>query len=1030
MQKHPELTLNRILRTHDLQIKGKLLGEVCPLSVEILEQPCASEAEGRAAKGWKPVEEGYRFGPAYTVFWFRITGEVPAGWAGKEVAMLAEVGGERTVWRDNSPERGIDGPHALYRIADSATGGEKIDLLIQCYTGNPSVRLIGDTPPRQELTETFKKAELVIVNTALTAVHYDFLFAISLLKSLPNNDPAYATLLRGLNNACNALVDDEPSSYPAVRKAIRDALGALNGEMKHSIVAVGHAHLDTAWLWPLEITHLKMAHTTANQLYLIDRYLDYVFVHSQASQYEWLEEEYPELFKKVQEAAKRGQWEPVGSMWVEADCNLSGGEALVRQFLYGRRYFQAKFGTTTDDMWLPDVFGYSAALPQILKKFGIKYFLTQKISWNQTNKFPHNTFFWQGIDGSQIWSHFPPADTYVGSAMPQEIVESVRKHKDQARSDQSLYIFGHGDGGGGPTEEHLELLKRARTAPCMPEVELGRRAVDFFREAKNKGRDLAVWCGELYLEMHRGTFTSQANNKKWNRQTEFLMRDAEWLAAFAPGYPQAYPSAKIEEAWKLILLNQFHDIIPGSSVREVYVDSDRDYARTFELGEKVVADALHAIGSRLDRSGMSKPVALFANSTLSSQGALPWSDETVPTALVCGETTYPVQLVEEFGERKLIFETPEEALGSVAVADLAEKSSTPRTRLKVRDRRLENGEWSVRFDANGHITSIASLDDRNTEFILPGHPANVFQIFEDRPNFWGAWDIDPWAYETMRPLTKLESFEVVERGPVRVAVEIHRKISEHSWIRQRISLGPTPGIRFDTEIEWRESHKLLKVAFPLNLNASRASYEIQFGHVERPTHQNTSWDTARFEVPAQKWVDVSEGDLGMALLNDSKYGFDCLGQTLRMSLLRSPKAPDPECDMGRHRFSYVLLPHFDQVLHSDVVAAAYALNAPLRHAWLEPGEGAASALPKLIGLDTRSVVVEAVKKAEDSDLLVVRMYECHNTRGVAYVSCAKGAKRAWLASLDERPDSELEIVDGLIAVPYKPFEIVTLLIES
>ncbi len=1030
MLKHPTLTINRINRVHQQLIQDRLLGEREQWTAEFLDQACATEEEARAAKGWVPVESGHQYGPAYQVFWFRVKGTIPADWAGSEVAMLAETGGERTVWIDNSPERGIDGPHALYRLTDEAKGGEKFELYIQTHAGNPQIRLIGDTPPREQLTETYKKVEIVRVNSVLVPLHFDVLFCLNLLKSIPETDPGYATILRALNQMCNLLDPDRLETIAPSRKVIKDALGSLNSELKHTAVAVGHAHLDTAWLWPLDITHLKMAHTTANQLYLLDRYPDYVFVHSQASQYEWLEQEYPALFKKVQEAAKRGQWEAVGSMWVEADCNVTGGESLIRQFLYGRRYFEQKFGHPTDDMWLPDVFGYAAALPQILSKFGIKYFLTQKISWNQTNKFPHNTFWWQGIDGTRVWSHFPPADTYVGSCQPTEIIDSVKKHKDQARNDISLYVFGHGDGGGGPTEEHLELLRRAQTAPYLPEIETGRKAMDFFREAKAKSKDLMTWSGELYLEMHRGTYTSQANNKKWNRVSEFLMRDAEMLASFAPGFPTTYPSKLIEDTWKLVLLNQFHDIIPGSSVREVYVDSDRDYAQILAQGEQVVQDALSAIGQRLETSEMTRPVALFANSTLVSQASIPWDSEDVPSALECAETTYPVQLVEEFGERKLIFETPEEALTSVAVGDLTDQPVPARYRLKARDRRLENGEWVVKFDGNGNITSLSSLDDRNTEFIEPGKLANVFQIFDDRPNFWDAWDIDPWTLETERSLLKAESFEIVERGPVRVAVEIVRKISEQSWIKQRISLGPTPGVRFDTEIEWRESHKLLKVAFPLNINSPRATYEIQFGHTERPTHFNTTWDSARFEVPAQKWVDLSQGDMGAALLNDAKYGFDCHENVLRMSLLRAPKSPDPACDMGRHRFSYVLLPHFDQIIHSDVVAAGYALNAPLRSAMLTPKAGEAGALPRLVSVDTRSLIVDTVKKAEDSSRLIVRLYECHNTRGATQLSCVLGVKRAWVCGMDETPEQELEVQDGRVDVRYKPFEIITLMLEA
>lgn len=1027
MQKHPTLTLNRIARMHQLQIKECLIVARQPLSIEFCDVEHPDEKSARKHGPWVPVQAGHSYGPAYRTFWFRITGTVPKDWAGKEVGMMAEIGGERTVWIGNTPERGIDGPHAVYRLADEAKGGEKIDLAIQVYSGNPSVRLIGDTPPRQELTETVKSAELVLVDTHLTQLHFDIEFTLSLMKTLPENDPAYSTLLRALNSVCNVFDPSQRDTIRAARKLIKDALGSLNSELKHQITAVGHAHLDTAWLWPLHITHLKMAHTTANQLYLLERYPDYVFVHSQASQYEWLEDEYPALFERLKSAIDAKRWEVVGSMWVEADCNITGGESLIRQFLYGRQYFEEKLGVVTDDMWLPDVFGYAAALPQILKKFGIKYFLTQKISWNQTNKFPHNTFLWKGIDGTSIWSHFPPADTYVGNGTPQEIIESVRKHKDQARSDQSLYIFGHGDGGGGPTEEHLELLKRGRTAPYMPEIELGKQAIQFFREAKARSRDLTTWSGELYLEMHRGTYTSQANNKKWNRQSEFLMRDAEWLWCFAGDLPKKYPQAEIERLWKLVLLNQFHDIIPGSSVREVYEDSDRDYADILTGGQALVDQALQTIGEKLGAGPDS--VALFANSSVPSQASIPWEKDEAPTSIQVGNSTYPVQLIEQFDERQLIFETPEEAMGSVAVGQFSDTPITNRARLKVRERKIENGEWSVRFDTNGNITSITAIDDSNTEFVEADKLANVFQIFDDRPNFWGAWDVDPWTMETERSLFKAESVEVVERGPVRVAIEVVRRISDVSWIRQRISLGPTPGIRFDTEIEWREAHKLLKVAFPLNVNANRATYEIQFGHVERPTHQNTSWDTARFEVPAQKWVDVSQGDLGVALLNDSKYGFDCVGSTLRMSLLRAPKAPDPECDMGRHRFSYVLLPHYDGLQQSDVVAAAYALNSPLRHKALTPSQGVADRLPKLVGIDTRNLIIETVKKAERSNHIIVRLYECHNSRGVANLTCARPIQRAFIVNLEEREPREIELVDGMVPISYLPFEIITLMLE-
>jgi len=1030
MLKHSDLTIRRIQQFIERHVVGRVELDHSPLEIEFCPVDHKSETDARSSGPWQSIEPGFRYGPAYRVVWFRVTGQIPKTFAQRSVALRAELGGERTIWYKGAPVRGIDTQHPLWRMIVSAKGGERIDLCIQAHTRNPQCRVHDRELPRESLVETVEKAELVSLNEDLVSLGYDLEFALDLLKSLDETDPAHATILRALNTICNVFSTEESPSLVRCKKLLKDAMGSLNSELKHTVTPVGHAHLDTAWLWPLAITKLKMVHTTTNQLELIERYPEYVFVHSQASQYEWIEKEYPSLLRRVKAAVQKGQWEPVGSMWVEADCNLTGGESLVRQFLYGRRYFQKHFGTTTDDMWLPDVFGYSAALPQILQKFGIKYFLTQKISWNQFNKFPHHTFWWQGIDGTKIWTHFPPSDTYIGDCTPKQLLESVKKYKDHARSDQSLYVYGWGDGGGGPTERHLEFLRRARLAPHLPVIESKRKAVEFFRDAKAKSRDLMTWTGELYFELHRGTYTSQAANKRANRECEFLLRDAEWLSCFRDDYPKGYPASELEQDWKLMLLNQFHDIIPGSSIREVYEDSEVDYALIRASGAEIITDCLERIGIKLDTSGMHQPVALFHNSTLSSQGEIDaLASDPMWQSLIVGESRYPLQYVEEFGESKLIFSTPWEALGTVAVADLSESPPTVRNRLRVRERRIENSDVAVRFDPNGNITSILSQDDRPVEFIEQGRLANLFQVFDDEPLFWDAWDIDAYALETGKDLTKSESFEIVERGPVRVAVEVVKRIGQ-STIRQRISLGPTPGIRFDTEIDWQETNNLLKVAFPLKVNSQRATYEIQFGNVERPTHINTSWDMARFEVCAQKWADLSEGGHGAALLNTGKYGYDCRGNVLRLTLLRSPKAPDPVCDMGLHQFTYVLYPHFDGFSQADVVAASYAVNAPVRYARIQPGSGARAELPKLIACDSRNIVIETVKKAEDSSKILVRMYECHNTRGSTELTCARGIRRAHLADLNEKPIAELDVVDGAVNVDFKPFEILTVLLET
>lgn len=1026
MLKHPALTLGRVEQfiRHELAPSVELAH--APLAAEFCPEP-HPDAKSAAQGPWTPVEPGFSFGPAYRMVWFRVGGVVPADWDPEQVRLRAEVADERTLWHRNSPWLGIDSQHQLGRLPDTIRPGEKATWLIQALTRNTEASCHRNEPPRRPATETVGRLELVLIDQARLDLLYDCEFTLDLLKAVDERDPAYAVLLTSLNWVAGNFDADSPDTTAACRKQIRYALGSLNSELRHAVTPVGHAHLDTAWLWPLAITKLKMAHTSATQLHLMERYPEYVFAHSQASQYEWVEKEYPDLFKRIKAAIARGQWEPVGSMWVEADCNLAGGESLVRQFLYGLRYFREKLGVQTRDMWLPDVFGYAAALPQILAQFDIEYFLTQKISWNQFNRFPHNTFWWEGIDGTRVWTHFPPADTYIGDGTPRQLVKSVHSHRDHARSDQSLYLFGYGDGGGGPTERHLEYLRRARQAPCLPVVESGRRALDFFAEAKSKSRDLQTWVGELYLEYHRGTYTSQAANKRDNRACEFLLRDAEWLSCFAPTFPSKYPARDLEAAWKLVLLNQFHDILPGSSVREVYEDSARDYADVERIGGGVVHEALGQIAAKLGRRGEGTAYALFRNATASCQAALPWEGEA-PASMAAGDERLPVQIVESPDGRQLMFATPAAALGAVAIAEPSDQAPTARPRLKARDRRLENDHWVVRFDGHGNIVSLASLEDRGVEFIAPGKLANLFQIFDDKPLYWSAWDIDAFSLEKGEALLRSESFEVVERGPVRVAVEVVKRYG-NSTIRQRISLGPTPGVRFDTWVDWHETDKLLKVAFPINVNASRATHEIQFGHVERPTHANTSWDMAKFETCAHKWIDLSEGSGGVAVLNDSKYGHDVRGNVMRLSLLRSPKAPDPLCDMGEHRFTYVLLPHFGSFADADVVAAAYALNAPLRWREVEPSVGETRETPCLVCVDERDLVIEAVKKAETGNAIVVRLYEAHNCRGSALLSCARPVRRAWLCNLAEDKRAELEVVEGAVRLEYRPFEIITVMLE-
>lgn len=1036
MEKHPGQTLRRIRQFIDFQLKEQVIGSVEPLQAELCIGAHPDADAARAAKGWKPVKTGDSWGPAYQEGWYRVTGTLPEPREGHapvlvyglnpQIAWEYSPNVEGTIWAGNHPVGGLDFGHEYFRLDPADTA---IDLLVQTFAHNKETTVFRPEKPRTAKPEVYNGFHTALLDEERLQLFHDAEFAYDLIDAFPEGDPSAALILRALNDVCNQFSESNRRTWRDARKSIKAALESIAVEPPHTIHAFGHAHLDTAWLWPLSVTRLKMAHTTAVQLSLAERYPTHHYVHSQASQYEWIEKGHPGLFKRVKAAIKSGNWEPVGSMWVEADCNLTGAESLVRQFLYGRNYFKDKLGVECLDMFLPDVFGYSAALPQILRKFNIEAFLTQKLSWNHTNKIPHNTFWWQGIDGSKVFAHFPPADTYVADCSPKQIAQSVKNHRDHGRSDRSLYLYGFGDGGGGPTEWHIERLNRAKLAPGLPMVETAGGAREFYRAAIDEAKDLLTWSGELYLEAHRGTYTSQAACKAENRRAEFLLRDAELLCAFAPDYPKAYPQEELEKAWKIVLLNQFHDIIPGSSVKEVYEEAARDYAEATALAQKCLDKALASIAKPFGTAGLENPAALFHQAEHETQGSTGAYPAKGIQSIKCGDECLPTQEVDLWGERSLIFAVPAAARNSVALADFSTAPAPETRRLKVSNRKLENDEWVVRFDTHGNITSIASQDDSPLEFIVPGRLANLFQLLDDRPTFWDAWDTELYAQETALDLVRSTSFEIVERGPVRVAVELTKHFGK-STIKQRISLGPTPGIRFDTWVDWRESHKFLKVLFPVNANTAKATCEIQFGHVERPTHRNTSWDMARFEICAQKWVDVSEGGHGAALINTGKYGHDVHGADLRLSLLRSPKAPDPTCDMGEHRFTYVFLPHFDQVVQSDVVAAAYAVNAPCHVHPLAAQKGDAQSAGPFVQTTSRSLVVESVKKAEKSGHRIVRLYEAHNSRGVATLHSSVPVKRAWLCDMEETPLSELEVSDGAVQIGYLPFEILTIALEQ
>jgi len=1037
MLKHPVLTEGRIRNALD---RIEKLIHAPTASLEVAHWPVHGEPVP-AAKAFKaryaPFKVGEMWGPLWDTAWFRFRGEVPREWKGREVVArirLTNIGregftAEGLIYQNGRPIRAINANRREVEIAAKAKGGETFEFFVEAAANggtNEAGVTMGLNMPDYDGVPRYRleQAELACVNREAFDFYHDFKLALEAMAVLPEDSQRRGELRAALNESVNRFDAEDPATIRSARAALRTVLRRRNGDTAHTLSAVGHAHIDTAWLWPLRETIRKCARTFSTALDYMDRYPEYVFVCSQAQQYAWMKAYYPEIWERIKKAVRRGQWEPVGSMWIETDCNLASGESLVRQILHGKRWFQQELGYETRDVWIPDVFGYAASLPQIMEQSGIEYFLTQKISWSQFNKFPHHTFLWEGIDGTRIFTHFPPADTYNSEVSPAELLHNVKNFKDHDRASRSLLVYGYGDGGGGPSIEMLEKARRLRDFEGLPKV-VSEKAITFFEKAKADARDLPVWVGELYLELHRGTYTTQAKNKRGNRKSEFLLRDAEFFdavtLALAPkrkeqaadperavydvtglNEPDAETHrAALDRAWKLVLLNQFHDIIPGSSIHWVYRDSDRDYETVRVLGESVRDSALSSLDGLVDTRAFEQPVSIANTLSFRRREIIDLPDGT-PASVDVPPCGYVVV------DKKDPF---------LRATDAPVKVTTARKGIT-----LENGLVRVKLNAAGHLASVYDLRAKREALAGDG---NVFHLHEDIPNQWDAWDVDVFYREKFETLGGLETLELLESGPLRASIRLVRVFGK-SRIEQRIILcAGSARIDFSTTVDWQENQKMLKVAFPVAIRAASATYEIQYGHLERPTHTNTSWDMARFEVCAQKWADLSEPGYGVALLNDCKYGHDIQGNVLRLSLLRAPVSPDPLADRGRHEFTYALLPHAGDIRQGRVIEEAYALNVPLIVRDMESQNGTLPSSHSFFNVSRAGAVIEAVKVAEDGGDVIVRLYESEGSRGPLVLTTSLPVRKAWRADLLENDLHPLTLREGAVRLDLKPFEIVT-----
>ena len=895
-------------------------------SVPDLARPTFKEA---TSQQFRPTKVGQSFGPSWSTHWFKVQLTVPSELQKKNHLELHwDANNEGLIWSpEGEPLQGLTGggERVEWILPESFRDGDEhtiyIEMACNGMFGNPRG---GDIiqPPDPDRYFQLQTADIVAVDLEARALFLDFwiiggmalvLLQIELLmyrtdaaREFPDDSWESHQALQIENAIMDAFISGKGTHRSIVegRKIARKYLGesvdsskVYHTDNKSIVYAIGHCHIDTCWLWPWAETKRKIARSWANQCDLMDRYPEHRFTCSQAQQYKWLEQLYPALYDRVKAKVKKGTFQPVGGSWVEHDTNMPSGESLVRQFLYGQRFFESHFGERCRTFWLPDTFGYSSQLPQLCRLAGMSSFFTQKLSWNNINKFPHTTFRWVSLDGSQVLCHMAPAETYTAEAHFGDVKRSVSQHKSMDQDPTSLLVFGKGDGGGGPTSQHLEKLRRCRgisdAIGLLPRVKMGDSVDDFFAGLEKKaeeGTNFVTWYGELYFELHRGTYTTQAKNKLNNRKSEIMLHDIEYLATLASlkdfvEFGKAsyiYPKKDIDDMWENVLLCQFHDCLPGSSIEMCYDDSDEIYAKVFKMGHDLLENALSALNITKTASNTEELVAL---------NTLPWPRKELiklPPALTKGPSP------------QYVLARGIEGIGTVmplSQSSVGARASAREVRAGVFE--LRNHRYKLLVE-RGIITSLVDLEAQR-EIIAEGRKANQLVVFDDKPLYWQAWDVEVYHLESREELQGGQT-KIGEAGPHRASVVTDTKISEHSWVKTTISLdlGPAelPYVNIESEVEWRESMKFLKVEFPVDIINTEASYETQFGIIRRPTHYNTSWDMAKFEVCCHKWADLSENGYGVSILNDSKYGFATCGNMMRLSLLRAPKAPDAHADMG------------------------------------------------------------------------------------------------------------------------------------
>jgi len=972
---------------------------------------------------WRPIEVGETWGGPDMSALFRCSAKMPERFKGKKVVLKLYFGGDGLLNLDGKPYHGLDPFRDTVPLTESATGEETYDFEVESYIfwhfGESEVK-------------TFESSHFAVMDSEMNDIYWDFRAAYNVMV-IPNQDPELFEFLKAGMAEAISFIDQNETSAERFRANARKARAVLHERIyntdrfkEHGLLHLcGNSHLDVVFLWTHAEFARKLGRTHASTLRLMEQYPDYIFSQSQPLMYQEMKNLYPTMYEEVKQRVKEGRWEVIGAFWVEPDCNLISGESFVRQILYGVQFIESEFGITPHTCWCPDVFGNAWTMPQILARSGLKYFVTHKmVVWNDTNPWRKNTFWWQGPDGTRILSLVPPTH-FIGTIEPDHMGAHWGNFSDKGTIGESLYNFGWGDGGGGPDPEMLEYQKRYMdfpgVTPAKP-ITIEGALESIARKAEKT--NLPVVNDELYLEEHRGVHTTKARLKKLNRRSEFLFRDAELWSSFAS---LPYPREELTAGWKDVLNNQFHDSLPGSHITPVYYDLLETYDRTMALGNEVRANALQEIASRIATQGDGQAVVIF--------NPLAQQRDTVVTlgypeqelhVLNADGAEVPHQFITDYETGKRVLAFAASALPPVGYAVyriVAGRGTAAFANIAVTARSLENANLRIEINEAGEIVSLVDKIS-GQECLDAESKGNVLKLYEDVPGKYEAWDIAPSYTNVEFPLGDAV-VEVVEAGPLRSAIQVSRKFFNSRLVQRIVLTRDAKRVDFETWVDWHEQQKLLKVRFNTNVTTRFATYDIPYGNIERSCYRNNSFDEAKFEVPAHQWMDISQPDHGLSLLNNCKYGHEAFGKMIALTLLRGPLNPDPQSDQEEHWFTYALYPHGATWREAQTIQQALDLNDPAVAVLVENHDGSLPPVSSFLGINTDRVTLEAVKKAEHSDHLIVRVVERHGAQGNVALTFPASLQEATECNLLEREDTPATFTGSQLEFLIKPYEIRT-----